>query len=340
MPDNFAKIFRDYSEMSVRYDGEQEAIWCYFNPRNRPCFSTVLLKEIKEIQESIIRYFQANEKREKYPVRYLIIASQTPGVFNFGGDLSLFIQLITDQKREQLLEYATNCIDILYMNAVSLHLPLTLISFVEGTALGGGFEAALSTNVLIAEKHAQMGVPEIRFNLFPGMGAYSFLARKAGVNVAERLLCRGKIYNASELHEMCVVDVLAESEKGREAVNSYINTHKHLSNGMQAIQAVKQFYNPITYEELISITKIWVDAALRLSKKNLHLMERLVASQNRMTFNLKLANNIRHVIRTKQDRRCEHYKVTFPLMDNAGKQIHVDRRGLDRRQAVALKAYN
>ena len=340
MPDYFAKIFREYSEMSVRYDREQEAIWCCFNPGNRPCFSTLLLQEIKEIQKSIIRYFQADEKREKYPVRYLIIASQTPGIFNFGGDLNLFIQLITDQKREQLLEYATHCVDILYMNAVSLHLPLTLISFVEGTALGGGFEAALSTNVLIAERHAQMGVPEIRFNLFPGMGAYSFLVRKAGVNVAERLLCSGKIYSASELHEMCVVDVLAESGKGREAVNSYINNHKRTANGMQAIQAVKRFYNPITYEELIGITKIWVDAALHLSKKNLYLMERLVASQNRMTLNLQLANDKMHVVRTKQDRRFDRHKVTFPFMDGSGKQIYIDRRRLDRRRIIDLKAYN
>ena len=340
MPDNFAKIFREYSEMSVRYDREQEAIWYYLSPRNRPCFSITLLKEIKELQESIIRYFKADAKRERYPVRYLILASKIPGIFNFGGDLNLFIQLITDQKREQLLEYATLCIDVLYMNAVCLHLPLTLISFVEGTALGGGFEAALSTNVLIAEKHAQMGVPEIRFNLFPGMGAYSFLVRKAGVNVAERLLCSGKIYNAGELHEMCIVDVLSESGKGREAVNSYINTHKQVSNGMQAIQAVKQFYNPVTYEELIGITKIWVDAALRLNKKNLHLMERLVASQNRVTLNLKLARSKIRIVRTKQDRRLDHQKASFPLMDNSGKQIHIDRRRLDRRRSIDLHGYN
>ena len=340
MPDSFARIFSEYSEMSVRYDREQEAIWYYLNPRNRPCFSTVLLREIKTLQQSIIRYFQTDEKRERYPVRYLILASQTPGIFNFGGDLNLFIQLIADKKREQLLEYATSCIDVVYMNAVCLHLPLTTISFVEGTALGGGFEAALSGNVLIAEKHAQMGVPEIRFNLFPGMGAYSLLARKAGVNIAERLLCSGKIYNASELHEMCIVDVLAESGKGRAAVNSYINNHKHTANGMQAIQAVKRFYNPITYEELIGITKIWVDAALHLSKKNLYLMERLVASQNRMTLNLQLADDKTRVVRTKQDRRFDRHKVTFPFMDGSGKQIYIDRRRLDRRRTIDLKAYN
>ena len=340
MADNFARIFREYTEMSVRYDSEQEAVWYYLNPRKRPCFSIVLLKEIKQLQESIIRYFQADPKRKKNPVRYLILASQTPGIFNFGGDLDLFVQLIIEQNRDRLLEYATSCIDVLYMNAVSLHLPLTLISCVEGTALGGGFEAALSTNVLIAEKHAQMGVPEIRFNLFPGMGAYSFLARKVGVNIAERLVSNGKIYNASELHGMGIVDVLAEPGKGREALNNFINNHKQASNGMQAIQAVKRFYNPVTYEELIGITKIWVDAALQLNKKNLLLMERLVASQNRVTFNLKLASSKMHIVRTMQDRRLDPRKATFPLLDSSGKQIQVDRRRLERRRSINPKAYN
>ena len=52
----------------------------------------------------------------------------------------------------------------------------------QGECLGGGFEAALSSDVIVAEKSARFGFPEILFNLFPGMGAYSFLERKIGQN--------------------------------------------------------------------------------------------------------------------------------------------------------------
>jgi DSF synthase len=44
---------------------------------------------------------------------------------------------------------------------------MTTISLVQGDALGGGFEAALTSDVIIAEESAQMGLPEILFNLFP-----------------------------------------------------------------------------------------------------------------------------------------------------------------------------
>lgn len=336
MLDQFNKIFRDYNEISVRYDKDQEAIWCYFKPQSRPCFSPRLLQESKVIQQSVIKYLTDCDKPAKYPIRFFIIASQTPGVFNFGGDLNLFVKLIECQERDQLLEYAKNCIDICYMNAVSLHLPITTISLVQGSALGGGFESALSGNVLIAEEHAEMGVPEIRFNLFPGMGAYSFLARKCGTYTAEQILRSGKIYKATELHEMKIVDVLVESGQGHEAVDRYIKNHKRALNGMQAIQSVKQFYNPVTYEELIGISKIWVDAALKLSQTDLRVMQRIVSAQNRGFLRSNPASKPK-LVRTRQDRRMEYQNVTFPFYDRSGSQVHHDRRMFDRREQGRLQ---
>jgi len=336
MSQQFRKIFRDYSEISVRYDRNQEAIWCYFKPNSRPCFSPLLLQQSKEIQHSIIKYLTTCDKPEKYPIRFLILASQIPGVFNFGGDLNLFVKLIEAQDREQLLEYAKNCIDICYMNAVSLQLPLTTISLVQGSALGGGFESALSGNVLIAEEHAEMGVPEIRFNLFPGMGAYSFLARKCGTYTAEQVLRSGKIYRAAELHAMHVVDVLVESGGGHEAVDRYIKNYRRALNGMQAIQSVKQLFDPITYEELIDISKVWVDAALRLTPADLRVMQRIVSAQNRGFLHSTPATRLQ-LVRTKQDRRMDYQNVTFPLFDRSGNQIHHDRRRFDRREPGRLQ---
>ena len=323
MSDSFQIIFRERQEISTRYDVEHEAIWCYFNPKKRPCFSSVLLREANEIQHAVINYFKDNGAQPKYPVRYLILASQTPGVFNFGGDLNLFVQLIVEQNREQLFEYAKSCIDICYLNAVNLHLPLTTISLVEGTALGGGFESALSSNVVIAEKQAQMGCPEIRFNLFPGMGAYSFLARILGMKKTEKILQGGKVYTAAEMYDMGIVDVLAETGEGGSAVNQFIKKHRRTGNGMRAIKEVGQFYSPISYEELIGITKIWVDAALRLTRKDLRTMERLVTAQNSGNYLPDMQAQNVQFLRTKQDRRISD---DHPEQFLAEQQYQTDRR--------------
>ena len=329
MSDSFQTIFRDRQEISTRYDVEHEAIWCYFNPKKRPCFSSVLLREANEIQHAVINYFKADGTQPKYPVRYLILASQTPGVFNFGGDLNLFVQLIVEQKREQLFEYAKSCIDICYLNAVNLHLPLTTISLVEGTALGGGFESALSSNVVIAEKQVQMGCPEIRFNLFPGMGAYSFLARILGMKKTEKILQGGKVYTAAEMYDMGIVDVLAETGEGGSAVNRFIKKHRRTGNGMRAIKEVGQFYSPISYEELIGITKIWVDAALRLTRKDLRTMERLVTAQNSGSYLPDMPAQNVQFLRTKQDRRIsDDHPEQFltEQQDQRNRRVTTDRR--------------
>ena len=146
--------------------------------------------------------------------------------------------------------------------------------------MGGGFEAALSAHVLIAEKSALMGLPEVLFNLFPGMGAISFLSRKIGMRAAEEIVRSGKVYTAAELHQMGVVDVLAEDGQGEKALLDWVRkTHRSL-NSFQAIQRAKQRANRLSVDELYDITEIWVDAALRLSERNLKVMERLVRAQN------------------------------------------------------------
>ena len=126
-----------------------------------------------------------------------------------------------------------------------------------------------------------MGLPEILFNLFPGMGAYSLLARRLGMRAAEKFILSGNIYDAAELYDMGIVDVLAEDGEGVQAVHDYIRRNSRARNGIQAIQQVRQRYNPLRYDELLDIVNIWVDAALRLEAKDLRMMERLVRAQNK-----------------------------------------------------------
>src|SRR3546814_13512171 len=84
--------------------------------------------------------------------------------------------------------YALKVVDIVYRNCVALDLPIITAALVQGDALGGGFEGVLSSNLIVAEKGCRFGLPEILFNLFPGMGAYSLLARRISPALAERMI--------------------------------------------------------------------------------------------------------------------------------------------------------
>jgi DSF synthase len=203
-----------------------------------------------------------------------------PGVFNLGGDLDLFKQLIAARDRQGLLRYGRACIDVLYRNYAGHDLPITTISLVQGECLGGGFEAALSGDIIIAERSARFGFPEILFNLFPGMGAYSFLDRKIGRKGAEELITSGKIYTAEEMLNAGVVDIVADDGTGDEEVNTLIKRRSRSRNGLASLAGVRRRVHSITFEELMDVVQIWVDSALRLNPRDLKLMQRLVSRQN------------------------------------------------------------
>lgn len=270
-----------YTELEIDYDDDYRLAWYYMDVKPRLCCSPTLISEIQQWYEELV------SPACPHNVRYIALASRVPGVFNLGGDLNLFIELIRNRDREGLMHYATSCIDTLFKHYTHLGKDITTISLVQGDALGGGMEFAISGDVLIAERSAKMGMPEILFNLFPGMGAYSFLSRKVGEVQAERMILGGCLYSAEELHDMGIVDVLAEDGQGEQAVLDYIHREERAQNGYQAFRQAKQFCNPVSYEELENITTAWVDAALRLERKSLRMMERLVSRQSARTHHVR-----------------------------------------------------
>ncbi len=263
-----------YTQLVTYFDRKYQTAWCYMQPSSQPCFTPALLTELN---------FWCNELEantaETRGIRYHVLASNVPDVYNLGGDLGLFRSLIQNRNKAALHTYAKTCIDALYANIIHFKRDITTISLVQGDALGGGFETAMSSDVLIAERSSKMGLPEILFNLFPGMGAYSLLSRRLGGARAERMILSGRIYGAEELFEMGVVDVLAEDLQGEMAVYDYIRREDRAANGYRAVRAAKHRVDPITYEELMGVAELWVDAAMRLEPRDLHMMGRLAARQ-------------------------------------------------------------
>lgn len=270
----------NFQQIDTRFDSEFGVMWSIMNPAPRPCFNKTCLNDLLQhhtyLQNTNGKIFSQGNSQQ---VNYLVLASSVDGVFNLGGDLSVFRSLIQAQDREHLFEYAKLCVENLW-TFYNMRAPITTVALVQGQAMGGGFESALSAHVLIAEKSAVMGLPEVLFNLFPGMGALSFLSRKVGMSVAEKMVRSGKIYTGEELYQMGVVDVLAEDGQGEYALTNWIKKNHRSLNSFQAINRAKQRVNPLTVDELYDITEIWVDAALRLDERNLKVMDRLVRAQN------------------------------------------------------------
>ena len=270
-------------QLSAQYDPTNHAIWSRWTPNPRPSFNLELLKDLA----TYCRFVSDTEatvecQGRAMPVEYTVLASGAPGVFNLGGDLDLFIQLIERRDRAGLRNYGTACIDVLHHNYTGHGLPVTTVSLVQGECLGGGFEAALSSDIIIAERQSRFGFPEILFNLFPGMGAYSFLDRRVGRRVTEQLLSTGKIYSADDMLALGVIDSVVDRGQGEAEVTALVKRNGRSRNGLVGIAGARRRVNGITYQELMDVVHLWADAALRLTGRDLKLMQRLVSRQNDM----------------------------------------------------------
>lgn len=274
-----------YGKTNSQFDTEFEpatgTIWAYMNQRSTPCFNLGLLKDIRTHDNALaVNSGKLDLDGEQHAVRYYVCGSRAKGVFNLGGDLALFVLLIKSRDREALSHYARMCIDNMHARIQGYYAPdIITISMVQGDALGGGLECALSSDVVIAEKGTQLGLPEILFNLFPGMGAYSLLGRRIGWSAAEKLILSGTMRSAEELYEMGVIDAIAEPASGEIAVRDWIADNRKRRNGTAAVFRARRLVNPVTRQELDSVAEAWVDAALRLQDRDLRMMGRLVRSQ-------------------------------------------------------------
>ena len=268
----------DLGQLDVRWDAPMGTLWTYMTPLDRPNFNTAMLRDFQRWQAEIRREFSLNDDG----LKYLVLGSRFPGVFNLGGDLNLFAGFISKGDRAGLVRYGRDCVAILHDNMRRLDLPLVTIALVQGDALGGGFEAVLSFNVIVAERGARFGLPEIAFGLFPGMGAHSLLARKVGLAKAEEMMLSPRLYSAEEMHELGIVHVLADPGCGEEAVKAYIARNGRHQAGHRGIYHASAQVNPITLDELNAIVEIWADCALCLREADLKLMKRLVEAQTRL----------------------------------------------------------
>ncbi|GAA1689854.1 enoyl-CoA hydratase/isomerase family protein [Streptomyces yatensis] len=100
-----------------------------------------------------------------------------------------------------------------------LELPMPAIAAVHGFALGGGFELALSCDVIVADPTAVVGLPEVSVGVIPGGGGTQLLPRRVGAARAAELIFSARRVAAAEAHELGLVDRLAaEGEDRAEAL--------------------------------------------------------------------------------------------------------------------------
>lgn len=274
-----------YSTLRIAESADATVHWCHMHADlaatpGRACFKPALVADILQYQGMLSDRLQRERHLGNTALQHLVLASDCDA-FNLGGDLEYFCDAIRRQDRPALLTYARQCVRGVHAFHAGLDAGAHSIALVQGDALGGGFEAALSCHTIVAEEGVGMGLPEVLFDLFPGMGAYSFLCKRIPPHKAEQLMLSGDVLSSDELHKMGLVDVLAPRGQGMQAVEDVIRGNRRIPHARSAMHKVRAMAQPVTLEEMMAITEVWVDTALQLGEKSMRTMERLVRAQYR-----------------------------------------------------------
>ena len=270
------KLFTDperFTQLAGYYEEERRTVWMLLRAQPRPCFNHALIEEIMNMSWLV--------RQSGFAVDFWVTGSLVPDMYNTGGDLRFFVECIQNGRREALRAYARACVDCVHAASRGFDKGAITLAMVEGSALGGGFEAALAHHFVLAQRDARLGFPEIAFNLFPGMGGYSLVARRAGMKLAEELIYRGESHTAEWHEQFGLVDVLFEPGQGYVSTRTFIDTLQPKLNGVRAMLRARQRVLRLPRSELMDITEDWVDAAFCLESKDIAYMERLVMLQNR-----------------------------------------------------------
>jgi len=117
----------NFQQINTRFDSEFGVMWSYMKPEPRPCFSKTCLNELLQ-HHTYLQNAQGEivSQAKVQQVNYLVLASGVEGVFNLGGDLSVFRELIMAKDRAHLLEYAKLCIDNLW-TFYNMQAPITTV---------------------------------------------------------------------------------------------------------------------------------------------------------------------------------------------------------------------
>ena len=268
-----ALMARPYKYLRLEWNAELAALRVRTCVKPIQCYSLAGLTEMQRVLDDI--------SHSPGLVRHLVLSSDVEGVFNFGGDLSLFVLLIRARDIDSLKLYGRRCVDMIWWleNAAARSVHTTVL--VQGDTLGGGLESVMPFHKVIFERSAQAGFPEVLFNLFPGMGAWNFVVRKAGLAIANEMILSGRLYTSDQLLSRHLVDLVVDDGAGNAAVDEILQAVNPRLRGTLAALEARRMAAPISYESLMQIVDMWTDTAMGLTDRDLRLMERLARAQVR-----------------------------------------------------------
>lgn len=199
---------------------------------------------LEELEKFVDALVQLNRE-----ARALIIYSSLKAGFSAGADLRQLYGWFQEYGQKEVANHARGYLERIHhvMNTLD-SAPLTTIAAVHGVTFGGGFELALTCDLIIADKMARFCFPELRLGLVPSFGGIPRLKRDLGNAVVRDLLLTGRSFNTTKAQQVGLVSQLVAEG---EALTAARATAQQIAKFDRTTAiAAKRFIKPVPVDEL------------------------------------------------------------------------------------------
>ena len=211
-------------------------------PKSLNALNSQLITEVSAILDEI---------GENEDIRVLVLTGAGEKAFVAGADITEIATLNPVQARH-FSKQGHRVMDKLQ------DLPIPTIAAVNGFALGGGLEIALSCDFIYASENAKFGLPEINLGIIPGFGGTQRLARIVGKNLAREMIFTGKMIDAAEAERKGIVNRVAGADQLMETVEKTAGAMA--AKGKVSLAAAKRAVNDGMNVDLASGCEIEINA--------------------------------------------------------------------------------
>src|SRR3989442_10792021 len=229
----------DGKTLSWKLTGQVLELALHHQPCNEIGFAT--LEELENFAEHL--------KDQASEARVLIIHSQLPAGFSAGADLRETYRLLQSLTSAERAAGVRNFLERIHgvYNSIDA-LPLITVAAVHGVVFGGGFELALTCDMIVADRSARFCFPELRLGLIPGFGGIPRLKRDLGNSFVRDLLFTGRSISAAKAAAVGLVSQLVAEGEAFKLARATASQITKFDAGTRV--AAKKFIKPIPREEL------------------------------------------------------------------------------------------
>jgi len=215
----------EFEFISYERESEDIGILTINRPKVLNALSWQTLRELRVLLEDVL---------PKENLKALIVTGAGDKAFVAGADIAEMNEM-KDREFQEYVDFAHKVYELVEND------PSPCIAAINGYALGGGCELALSCDIRIASERAKLGFPEVKLGIFPGWGGTQRVTRVLGLGKTKQLVFTGEMIDAQEALRIGLVEKVVPHERVMEEARALaLNIAKR---GPRAVRMAKTAIN-------------------------------------------------------------------------------------------------